>query len=269
MKSLNGFVLAIFSLTFASLPAAGQDKSAPASDLRVSVTTQGLVSSRGTGPVVSSEDAYGALTQDGERDNKTSAIEQRQSVGSQSPALNTDFWIYDAFVNLFADVDRDGYYTGIELVFDADTIFAAADVYAVVYLSYDYGPWNEYASTDYFTIFGTSASDEYVIETDLVSGYPTGDYDILIELSDSFDGYLVASFGPEDSSELSFLPLDDFTYDAPVGTTTQVVVNSGGGGSASWLLLFALAGAAGLARSRRVSLPLKPVRPLIRRGPYA
>ena len=91
----------------------------------------------------------------------------------------------------------------------------------------------------------------------------------MIELYDSFDGYLVASFGPEDSSELSLLPLEDFTYDEPVGTTTQVVVNSGGGGSASWLLLFGLAGAAVLARSRRISLPLQPVRPLERRGPSA
>jgi hypothetical protein len=199
---------------------------------------------------VSSKDEFEALTREGERDNKTSAIEQRESAGSQSPGLNTDFWFYDAFVTLFSDADRDGYFTGIELEFDADTIYAAADVYAVVYLSYEYGPWNEYAVTDDFTIFGTAASDEYVIETELVSGYPTGDYDILIELYDTFDGYLVASFGPEESSELSLLPHEDLTYDAPVGTTTQVVVNSGGGGSLSWLLLLGLAA---FAVSRRVS----------------
>ena len=253
MKRVNGYVLAVLSLTFASLPAAGQVKVTTDSEPRVSVTTQGFASSRGAGPAVSSKDEYEALTRDGERDNKTSVIEQRQSAGTQAPTVNTDFWFYDAFVTLFSDADRDGYFTGIKLEFDADTIYAAADVYAVVYLSYEYGPWNEYASTDDFTIFGTSASDEYVIETELVSGYPTGDYDILIELYDTFDGYLVASFGPEDSPELSLLPLEDFTYDAPVGTTTQVVVNQGGGGSASWLLILALAGAAGLARRHRVS----------------
>lgn len=250
MKRVNGFVLVAASLTFASLPAVGQIRATTDNGPRVSVTTQGLADSRGAGPAVSSKDQFEALTLDGERDNKTSAVEQRQSAGSQAPGVNTEFWFYDAFVTLFSDADRDGYFTGIELEFDADTVYAAADVYAVVYLSYEYGPWNEYAATDDFTIYGTSASDEYVIETELVSGYPTGDYDILIELYDTFDGYLVATFGPEDSSELSLLPLEDFTYDAPVGTTTQVVVNSGGGGSLSWLLLLGLAA---FAVCRRVS----------------
>jgi len=250
MKPVNRFVLALFSLTFVSLPAAGQDKAATDTGPRVSVTTQGLASSRGATPEISSKDEYDALARDGERDNKTSVVEQRELAGRQAPAVNTDFWFYDAFVTLFSDADRDGYFTGIELEFDADTIYAAADVYAVVYLSHDFGPWNEYASTNDFTIFGTSASDAYVIETELISGYPTGDYDILIELYDTFDGYMVASFGPEDSSELSLLPLEDITYDAPVGTTTQVVVSSGGGGSASWALLLGLAM---FAVSRRAS----------------
>jgi hypothetical protein len=254
MKRVYGLVLVISSLTFVSLPAVGQVKATMDNGPRVSITTQGLASTRSAGPRESSKDEFEALAHGVERDNKTSAIEQRQSAGSQAPTLNTDFWFYDAFVTLFSDADRDGYFTGIELEFDADTIYAAADVYAVAYLSYEYGPWNEYASTNEFTIFGTSGDDGYVIETELVSGYPTGHYDILIELYDTFDGYLVATFGPEDSSELSLLPLEDFTYDAPVGTTTQVVVNSGGGGgSASWLLLIALAGAAGLARRYRVS----------------
>jgi len=253
MKTINGLFLAVLSLALVALPATAQEKTATDAAARVSVTTQGLKIERGAESAESSIDAYDVLSQEGARDSKTSAIEQREAAGRQALAVNTDFWIYDAFVTLFADTDRDGYFSGIELTFDADTIFTAADVYAVVYLSFEYGPWNEYAVTNDFTIFGTSATDEYVIETELVSGYPTGDYDILIELYDTFDGYLVASFGPEDSPELSLLPLEDFTYDAPVGTTTQVVVNSGGGGSASWLLILALAGAAGLARRHRIS----------------
>lgn len=241
MKATSGLVLAVLTLTFVSVPAVAQVEDATEVVPRVSKTMQGLASVRSSESVEYSKDEYEALAREGNRDSKTSAIEQRQATGSHAPAANTDFWIYDAYVTLFADADRDGYFTGIELEFDADTIYAAADVYAVVYLSYEYGPWNEYASTNDFTIFGTSASDAYVIETELVSGYPTGDYDILIELYDTFDGYLVATFGPEDTSELSLLPLEDATYDAPVGTTTQVVINSGGGGSASWALLLGLA----------------------------
>ncbi|MCH7829798.1 MAG: choice-of-anchor H family protein, partial [Proteobacteria bacterium] len=127
---------------------------------------------------------------------------------------------------------------GIDLWFDADTIYSVADVYAVIYLSYEYGPWNEYAVTEDFTLFGTSGSDDYVIETELISGYETGSYDILIELFDAYDGSFVADIGPDFSSELSLLPLEDAGRDA-VGEP-RIVVNSGGGGSPGWPLLLAL-----------------------------
>ena len=249
MKTIYGFFLVCFVVSLAPQPAAGQAANAAENGPRVSITSQGPASSRSNAPAVATKDAYDALERDGERDGKVSALEQRQSTVLQAAALNTDFWFYDALITLFSDADRDGYFTGIELVFDADTIYTTAEVYAVVYLSYDYGPWNEYAATDDFAIYGTSSSDEYVIETELVSGYPTGAYDILIELYDTYDGALVASYGPEDSPELSLLPLEDTTYDGPAGTTTRVVVNTGGGGSASWALLLSLALFAGLRRA--------------------
>ena len=34
-----------------------------------------------------------------------------------------DFWFYDATVDLFSDLDFDGYYFGIDLTFDATTLF--------------------------------------------------------------------------------------------------------------------------------------------------
>ena len=221
---------------------------AAAADKRISVTTEGPSGERELASP-GAEDEYAALTTTGDRKpSSRSAEQQKAAVMSPSPP-NTDFWIYDAWVDLYADIDRDGYFSGIELTFDADTIYGIADVYAVVYLSYDYGPWNEYAVTEDFTIFGSSGTDEYFIETDLVAGYPTGDYDILIELFDAFDNSFVASMGPEDSSELSILPLEDMDRDSLTDGTTQVVVNSGGGGSFSWLLLLGL-GVAGRVLNR-------------------
>jgi hypothetical protein len=167
--------------------------------------------------------------------------------GTQTP--NVEFWIFDASVELFSDLDRDNYYSVIKLDFDADTIYNVADVYAVLYLSYEFGPWNEYASTNDFTIFGASGDDAYFVETELVSGYLTGEYDILIELFDAFDGTFVASFGPDESSSLAFLPLEDVIRDTPPGTT--IIINEGGGGSLGLLGLLALFGIAGLARTRR------------------
>lgn len=161
----------------------------------------------------------------------------RQRTATIGVSADPNFWFYDVDVTLFADADRDGYFWGIDLRFDADTSYAVADVFAVLYLSYEGGPWNEYAETEDITLFGTSAFDDYVVETELVSGYPKGEYDILIELYDAYDGSFLASIGPEDTSDLSYLPLEDSTRDS--SGNTQVVVNSGGG-SLGWLLLFAL-----------------------------
>ena len=83
---------------------------------------------------------------------------------------------------------------------------------------------------------GATSDDEYVLVTELVSGYPTGDYDLLIELFDSFDGAFLADFGPEDTSELSFLPLEDANRDDPHFDNPVVVVHSGGGAT-GWLMI--------------------------------
>ncbi len=227
-------------LLSASIPTA----MAAESEARISITKQGLVSQRGAmSEKEASRDEFAALSLSGTRSKTTRATGQQKASGNEASAPNTDFWFYAADVELFNDRDRDGYYTGIDLLFDADTYYDVADVFAVIYLSYEYGPWNEYAETETFTIFGASADDEYIVETDLIEGYPTGNYDILIELYDAYDNSFVASFGPEDTSELAILPLEDDVRDAPQGTTTQVVVNSGGGGSLSWLLLLGLAAA--------------------------
>ena len=172
----------------------------------------------------------------------------------QSRSPNEDFWFYSADVVLFGDADFDGFYSGIDLLFDADTIYGQADVYAVLYLSFEGGPWEEYAVTETFTIFGASDSDDYSVVTDLVSGYPAGSYDLLIELFDAFNDDFLAFFGPEDTSELGFLPLEDIGRDTPPETTTVVINNEGGGGATGLWTLVALSGlllSSALLRARR------------------
>lgn len=165
-------------------------------------------------------------------------------------SINEDFWFYDAWVELYYDEDHDGYYTDIDLVFDADTVYSAAAVFAVAYLSYEGGPWNEYAVTDTFWIYEQSAEDEYLIETTLVSGYPRGDYDLLIELYDAYSGQLLADFGPDATDALAYLPLEDQGRDTPKTVVTVVHTEHGGGGSMGWLLLGAL-GLAAIGRRQR------------------
>lgn len=201
-----------------------------------------------------------------ERQGRRSAKEEaagQEKTGNASSSPNTDFWFYTADIELFADDDRDGYYHGIDLLFDADTVYTQADVYAVVYLSLDGGPWIEYAETETFGIWGASSSDEYVIVTELLDGFPTGSYDVLIELFDTWDNSFVADLGPEHSSELSFLPLEDAVRDTPAATSPPVVVNRGGGGATDRmsLLVLLLAAASGAAIRRRGGpQPLRRVR---------
>lgn len=224
--------------------------------VRQSVTSQGLVSAGGAAADAEpGTNEHKALSIGGNRGKPTRSSGQQKASGSNHATPNTDFWIYSTDVDLFLDQDNDGYFTGIDLLFDADSYYDVADVYAVLYLSYEYGPWNEYAETETFSIYGAAAGDEYVVETDLVQGYPTGNYDILIELYDAYDDALVATLGPEDTSELALLPLEDIGRDSPVGTT-QIVVNSGGGGSSGWFLLLTLLAASALSRRHQAAVTL-------------
>lgn len=240
MKSARRWsALAIAALFAAALTSAAA-QSNPADDgTRWSATMQMTKADRDRGAAGRvSQDEFPALTTQQDSSIAKGVRGQSKSSAADASAPNTDFWFYDADVVLFNDNDGDGYYHGIDLLFDADTYYDSAEVYAVVYLSLDGGPWNEYAVTDNFLIFGASAEDEYVVVSELVSGYPTGSYDLLIELFDTWDGSFVASFGPVDTPELAFLQLEDAGRDAPQDTT--VIIREGGGGALGWMLLMAL-----------------------------
>ena len=68
----------------------------------------------------------------------------------------------------------------------------------------------------------------------------TGSYDILIELFDAYDNSFLAYIGPDDTSELAFLPLEDADRDV-ADVPEVIVVNHGGGGSLGYLFILALA----------------------------
>lgn len=219
-----------------------QAQQAEEAQLRVSVTRQGAVADRDQGMSSGSiENSFAALNTEDAQKGFARSSAQSKATTSQAQTPDIDFWFYSADVELHLDRDADGYFHSIDLWFDADTWYDEADVYAVAYLSYEGGPWNEFAATDDFTIYGSSSDDDYFIETDLMSGYPAGSYDLLVELFDAYDGSFLASFGPDDSSDLGFLPLEDAERDAPVIAVRSVVVRQGGG-STGLLMLLLLAG---------------------------
>jgi len=167
--------------------------------------------------------------------------------------LCCEFRIFDARVQLYDDRDGDGYFTYFRVSFDVDTDYSEAHVFARLFLRGADGIWKFLYETEIFPIFGSSGSDEYEVETELVSGFPTGAYDVLIKVYDAAYGDLVAQYGPYESSALSVTPLEDLSYDGLPPPSVSISYGSGGGGAVSfWLVgLVALAGWAG----RRVRGP--------------
>ncbi|MGI9199891.1 MAG: choice-of-anchor H family protein [Woeseiaceae bacterium] len=233
------FVLSASILSIAATTALAED------EVRSSTSVHHSKAQRDSGAAGKlSKDEHQALVTDGKRSpNKHSTV----------VSASTDFWFYSADVVLFNDHDVDGHYHGIDLLFDADTYYNSAEVYIVAYLSLDGGPWNEYTVSENFTLYGASADDEYNIVTELVSGYPTGSYDLLIELFDGFNDQFLASYGPIDTPELAFLPLEDANRDVPYvppPPPTTVVVHEHGG-AFGWPSILAMLVGVGLLRKLR------------------
>ena len=162
------------------------------------------------------------------------------------------FRIYEAHTRLFDDLDRDGYYTWLQVTFDVDTDYREAEVYADIWLREPGGDYVLIHETDTFTIRGSSAGDDYEVEAELVAGFPPGLYDVLIEVYDAWDHRFVADFDAVDSSDLGLLPLEDISFDGDIPPPVVYSDGSGGSGSFSLAGLAALAGL-GLWRRRRHS----------------
>ena len=152
-----------------------------------------------------------------------------------------DFILYDASTELISDFDYDGFYHRFNVLIDVDTVFETAYIYAELYLSYEGGPWNHYATSDNYHIYGDSELDSFIIETELADGFPPGYYDVRIEVYDADYDEWRLSYGPYDDASLSALPLEDSYLDEndtvviyPV--ETEIIVVDGHGGSISWWL---------------------------------
>ena len=232
-------LVAVLGLVFAITALSVSAADAVPTEVRKSITTHYSLGSDAPSATVT-EDEFGALDTGSRHTASGRVVQQAKTSPQSSSAPNEEFWFYSADVTLFQDQDRDGFFYGIDVTFDADTYFTSADVYAVLYLSLEGGAWNEYAATEIFTIFGGSADDQYVVITELVAGYPTASYDLLIELFDAYDDSFVAFIGPDDTPDLAFLPLEDSGRDKPLDAPT-IVINEGGGGSLSIISLLLLA----------------------------
>lgn len=179
------------------------------------------------------------------------AVKPRSSAkGAQRVRAFGDSWVYEAFTDAFADNDGDGYRRFLRVQFDVDSIFDSMFVYAEIYLSADGTAWEHLYSTQDFEVFGSDPEDDYEVETELVSGYSTALYDVLIEIYDADTGELIDEFGPNESPEMSMLALEDSARDGLLAPLPDSHSHEGGGGAVSWLALSGLLGVLALRRRR-------------------
>lgn len=123
----------------------------------------------------------------------TSSDGNRQSRLTASHDTSVNFEIFDAWIALSGDLDDDGFYHRIKVTFDADVDTELETVYAKLYLSHEGGDWYQYADSDLFEIHYDSVEDTYQVLTELIEGYPSGYYDVLIELHSLHHSGIVAS----------------------------------------------------------------------------
>lgn len=180
---------------------------------------------------------------------------QRESMSHPTPITRSnnyhndvyaDFAIYNATTLLQDDYDHDGFYKTFSVIFDADIYSYSpnplGEVYALLYISKNGGPWIHYFTTDIFFIEGNSDLDKYEVMTSFLSGYPSDHYDILIDLYQVGYTDIVASHSSYDSNDLYALPLESEDYDEPhIEPYVEVItVGHGGGFSINLILLFLL-----------------------------
>jgi hypothetical protein len=165
--------------------------------------------------------------------SKTAALKSVRPSTALS-ARASDFWFHDAGSTLRSDRDGDGFHREFRIRFDADVISGSAIVFVRLYLrrvgDLD---WLLYHETDDFDIFGEDGDDDYFVTTTLDDGWPTGDYDVLIDLYEAGFPGIVATIGPVDSGALALLPLEETGLDLPIelpgydieGVTTTLLID--------------------------------------------
>ena len=180
-----------------------------------------------------------ALVKEGYRDEAYTVYAARYVTSYTSAEVT----IYDAVTELISDINDDGFYHRFAVTIDADTVYPEAYIFAELYLSYEGGPWNYFASSDSYHIYGDSDQDTFTIETELAEGFEPGYYDIRIELYDADTGYRILTYGPYDDTSLSTLPLEDSYFDeyaeVIVPIESEVIITAAGhthGSMGLWLL---------------------------------
>lgn len=164
--------------------------------------------------------------------NKKDVLAKTLTVRPVAKSSYQEFWIFDAWVEFYSDNDRDGYFNHFSVEFDADTEYSSAEVYARLYLGKD-EVFKEYHTTSIFSIFSDNSDDSFVVESELLNGFSSAEYEVLIELYDAYSNELVAVYDGNNDADLYLLSLESKEFETP-----QIIVVREHGGSVSlWGML--------------------------------
>ncbi|HGG60498.1 MAG TPA: hypothetical protein ENK26_11395 [Gammaproteobacteria bacterium] len=140
-------------------------------------------------------------------------------------------------LSLEDDFDHDGFFQFVRLDFSLRSRLPRADVFARVFVSFEGGPWNLFATTRKLALTN-DAPLAYAIESRLRTGYPSGYYDVLIEVFDDFSGQWLLSYGPYEDRALRAAPLESANRDEFSGSVSGLgYAVYGTGGLSAWGLL--------------------------------
>jgi hypothetical protein len=135
----------------------------------------------------------------------------------QKSAHASDFYFFDASSTLLTDRDEDGHASEFRIRFDADSLIGDVLVYARLYVRrLGNTEWELYHTTDDFWLEGESDSDDYYVTTTLDHGYPTAEYEVLIDLHEVGYEDIVATIDPYEAPALAYLPLEEMDLDIPI-----------------------------------------------------
>ena len=182
--------------------------------------------------------------------NSQSVLVNSSSLIASSHAyLNTypgDFSIYDASSYLLDDIDGDGYYQSFSIIFDADyhpyytsgATTGQANVYAILYLRQNDGDWQQFHSTEVFSIYSDTSNDEFEVFTTLEQGFSSDSFNVLIDLYYAGSDQLVATYSSNNNNSLYALPLESADHDKPY--VVEIIHTEGGNSSITLLLITVL-----------------------------
>ena len=130
-------------------------------------------------------------------------------------------WISDIGTLLFDDWDSDGYHSGFSITIDVNSEFGDTEVYAKIYLEPSYSASVLLHTTERFSVYGTTASDEYRVDTELRNNFEADYYNLSIDIHDAWSDELLTSANARGFNNLNQLPLESGEMTGFAGGTNQ------------------------------------------------